>query len=57
MTKLSEEQFEKANSFIKSKGRKLECVRFELEFQKGSRENALKQLFRYQNEDGGFGNG
>ena len=57
MTKLSEVQFEKAKSFIQSKARKLEIARFELEFEKGSKENVLQQLLRYQNEDGGFGNG
>jgi hypothetical protein len=30
---------------------------FEFEFENGSKENVLKQLKSYQNEDGGFGNG
>jgi hypothetical protein len=57
MNKLSKNQFEQAKTFLKSKTRKLEGALFEFEFENGSKENVLKQLKSYQNEDGGFGNG
>jgi hypothetical protein len=57
MNKLSKNQFEQAKTFLKSKTRKLERALFEFEFENGSKENVLKQLKSYQNEDGGFGNG
>jgi hypothetical protein len=40
-----------------SKGRELERVRFEYEFENGSKEKVMTQLKTHQNEDGGFGNG
>jgi hypothetical protein len=57
MNKLSKQQFEQAKNFLKSKARKLERALFEFEFENGSKENVLKQLKQYQNENGGFGNG
>lgn len=57
MIKISSAQFEKAKVFIKTKARGLELNRFQFEFENGSTENVLNQLKKYQNEDGGFGNG
>jgi hypothetical protein len=57
MNKLSKNQFEQAKTFLKSKARKLERALFEFEFENGNKENVLKQLKPYQNEDGGFGKG
>jgi hypothetical protein len=50
-------RFEKAKVFIKSKARELERSRFEFVFENGSKENVIRQLKTYQNEDGGFGHG
>jgi hypothetical protein len=57
VNKMSKSRFEKAKTFIMSKGRELERVRFEFEFEYGSKESVITQLKTYQNEDGGFGNG
>ncbi|WP_053367918.1 hypothetical protein [Bacillus sp. FJAT-27245] len=57
MITLPESSFEKAKVFIKSKARELERSRFEFLFENGSKESVLKELEKYQNEDGGFGHG
>ena len=57
MEKLSSQQFQQATEFLTSKARPLEKALFEFEFEGGSREQVVKELQVYQNEDGGFGNG
>lgn len=57
MNKLNQKQFDKAVSFLKENARRLDCALFEYEFENGSRENVLRELKKYQNNDGGFGNG
>lgn len=57
MENLSIEPFNNAIAFLKSKARPLETALYEFEFEDGSREQVLKELTVYQNEDGGFGNG
>jgi len=47
--------FEKAATFIWQNGRLLERRLFDLFFRGGSKEDVLKVLKAYQNEDGGFG--
>ncbi|MCM3705200.1 MULTISPECIES: hypothetical protein [Cytobacillus] len=57
MSKFPKRQFESAKEFINSKARELERSRFEFLFENGSKENVLRHLITYQNEDGGFGHG
>jgi hypothetical protein len=54
---LSDEQLEKAGTFIFSLGRLLERQLYACLFQDGTKEACLKALLAYQNPDGGFGNG
>ena len=57
MEKLPKQQFQQATEFLKTKARPLEKALYEFEFEDGSREQVVKELQVYQNEDGGFGNG
>lgn len=57
MSRLNQNQFDKAASFIKANGRKLDSALFEYEFENGTQENVLAELKKFQNVDGGFGNG
>ncbi len=56
MKKLSQESFQRAKSFIFSKGRILDQHLFAFHFENGSKESVIEALKTYQNEDGGFGN-
>lgn len=47
--------FEKARAFMYRNARPLDLARFQYHFEGGSRENVLRVLGYYQNEDGGFG--
>lgn len=49
------EPIEKARSFIYRNARPLDFARWQYHFEQGSRENVLRALAAYQNEDGGFG--
>lgn len=49
--------FEKAKQFIYRNARPLDLVRWQYLFENGSKEDVLKILASYQNEDGGFGHG
>ncbi len=49
--------FEKAQTFIYRNARPIELARWQYHFEGGSRENVMKALAAYQNEDGGFGHG
>ncbi|MFD0697558.1 hypothetical protein ACFQZT_26120 [Paenibacillus sp. GCM10027628] len=55
--RISKSRFEKAKTYIMSKGRELERARFEFEFENGSRESVIARLQTFQNVDGGFGHG
>lgn len=55
--KLSREQFGKAESFLKKYARKLDQACFDYHFNKISLQHVLAELTKYQNDDGGFGNG
>jgi hypothetical protein len=57
MNQLSRNQYEKAKSSIKSKARSLERSIFEYEFESAPVSIVYHELAKYQNEDGGFGNG
>lgn len=53
--KLTRQNFEKAEVFIKEKARPLEKALFDYYFNSGSTEEVLQELAKYQNPDGGFG--
>ncbi|RNC85802.1 MAG: hypothetical protein ED557_03235 [Balneola sp.] len=56
MKKLSPESFQRAKSFIFSKGRILDQRLFEFHFEHGNKDSVIEALEKFQNEDGGFGN-
>lgn len=47
--------FKKARTFMYRNARPLDLVRFQYHFENGSREEVMRVLSYYQNEDGGFG--
>lgn len=49
--------FEKARRFMYRNARPIELMRWMYHFENGSRENVMKALAVFQNEDGGFGHG
>lgn len=49
--------FEKARKFMYRSARPIELARWQYHFENGSRDNVLKALSAFQNEDGGFGHG
>ncbi len=49
--------FEKARKFMYRSARPIELARWQYHFENGSRENVMKALAVFQNEDGGFGHG
>jgi hypothetical protein len=51
------ERIEKARRFFESNGRDIDRARFEFHFGRGSQNELLEALGRYQNADGGFGHG
>ena len=55
MKKITAENFSHARNFLLSQARLLEKAIFELEFEGGSVDQALTELQKYQNPDGGFG--
>jgi hypothetical protein len=55
MIMLTNQNFKNAGAFIKENGRYLEKALFGYYFEKGTIEDVLKELSKYQNEDGGFG--
>ena len=57
MPNLTDEQIQKAKTFIFKNGRLLERKLFEYFFENGSKQACLNALLAYQNPDGGFGNG
>ncbi|WP_338552700.1 hypothetical protein [Paenibacillus sp. KS-LC4] len=57
MINLSKAQFEKSREFIMNQGRRLEQALFQFEFESGTTDNVVRELTRYQNDDGGFGKG
>jgi hypothetical protein len=54
---LSQEQLEKAGTFIFQHGRLLERQLYAYLFQDGTQKACIQALLAYQNADGGFGNG
>ncbi|RKP53212.1 hypothetical protein D7Z26_15915 [Cohnella endophytica] len=54
---LTKREYEKARQFLLTKARKLEAAQFHYEFEQGSEDEVLRELLRYQNDDGGFGKG
>lgn len=57
MTMLSRQAFQQARSYVFTHGRGLEQQLFAYHFEKGSAADVLRELVRYQNQDGGFGHG
>ena len=56
MKKLTQEQFERARTYLKTQARPTERTLFEHSFENGSVEAVLTHLEKFQNTDGGFGN-
>jgi hypothetical protein len=56
MLKLSNKSFEIISQNLKEKARPLDIARFNYHLDKGSQENLIKEIKKYQNENGGFGN-
>ena len=54
---LPEESYQRACEFLETCARPLERAMFEAEFKTGSTAHAVSELQRFQNQDGGFGNG
>jgi hypothetical protein len=54
---LTDEQIQKAKTFIFMNGRLLERKLWEYFFENGSKRSCINALLAYQNPDGGFGNG
>jgi len=57
MNLMQKEKFELAKDFIKTKARPLECALLQYEFENGKKEDVIVELEKFQNKDGGFGNG
>lgn len=57
MRKLRKSSFNEASQFIKNHARPLEKRIYEDYFHKPCSEEILSELKKYQNDDGGFGNG
>ena len=49
--------YQRAEQFIYQNARPLDLARWQYHFEDGRKENVLKALSMYQNEDGGFGYG
>lgn len=54
---LTKQKLNRIGEWIKKNGRSLEIARFNYHFENGSREDVLKCLSEYQNDDGGFAHG
>lgn len=50
-----DEIFEKTKRFIYQNARPIDLFRWQYHFENGTKENVIKSLSAYQNEDGGFG--
>jgi len=57
MKTLSQEAFQQTRNWITTEARPLEQALFAYEYENGSAEDVLLELEKYQNQDGGFGNG
>lgn len=55
--KTMNDDFKKSSIWMKRHARPLECARWEYEFEGGTRDNVIRFLRAFQNEDGGFGHG
>lgn len=54
---ISSKQFNRIDNFIKNNGRKIDIAKWNYLFNNAPKEHILRELLKYQNEDGGFGNG
>lgn len=57
MNRLSQNQIDRIAAYIRIHGRPLEIAEWDALFHPENREPVLTQLLKYQNPDGGFGNG
>jgi hypothetical protein len=57
MKRLTKSNYDKAVSYLKHQARPLERALYEHHFAGAAADNALKELERFQNRDGGFGHG
>ena len=57
MRKLSKLQFEKMNHWMQANARPYDCAKWNYLFNGGSKEAIVEEMLKYQNADGGMGNG
>ncbi len=57
MIGLTKVQLQCIGEWINNNGRLLEIAKWDFLFNHGSKDNIIKEMLKYQNEDGGFGNG
>ncbi len=55
--KLTSENFDKVSSFVKTNARDLDKQLYAFYFEGSSAEKVLSELSKYQNDNGGYGNG
>lgn len=57
MRKLSKLQFKKMNHWMQANARPYDCAKWNYLFNGGSKEAIVEEMLKYQNADGGMGNG
>lgn len=57
MRKLSQEQLKKMNEWMQKFARPYDIAKWNYLFNGGTKESIIEELLKYQNADGGFGNG
>ncbi|GEL78017.1 hypothetical protein [Tenuibacillus multivorans] len=55
--KISNQTFQKSSAWVKRNARSLDVARWEYFFENGTKEQVIKYLSAFQNDDGGFGHG
>ena len=57
MRKLSKEQFQKMDSWMQNSARAFDRAKWNFIFSGGTKEAIVEEMLKYQNKDGGMGNG
>lgn len=57
MKKMSRQQLDKIENWVYQNARDIEIAKWNLLFSKGTKQDLINELVKYQNADGGFGNG
>lgn len=57
MKKLSQQQLDRIENWIYQNAREIDIAKWNLLFGKGTKQDLVNELVKYQNADGGFGNG